>query len=626
MSAALALLGSCSTAASPQVEIAAHYVPACAPLPEAAPSRLELSALGDFEPSNDSVAILQSDASNQPVLLPEGTQAAELSALDGDSYWGSGALDAYNHIPILLWPERRGCELAQFETGLPSAGAWLAGASERLATLLALGPGASGAESYRVDLSSGLVERLAPGSAPRQSRQAATLSELGDQLLLAGGVDAGSGRVLDNGEPFDPATGRFTGDTVALARPRARHAAVSLPGGSSLLIGGVSEAGEALRSVEVVSPGSGRVARAYDLLGTARVAPRAVLLGQERVLVGGGYEPGAAGARTPVASVELLHTDLSLATDPPVVLAPAAFDRAFAPLGPGSALAVGGCEPSSAPPADCAACDGGCVSRAVFWIDSRGAAYELEPLPSALAVAAPELVPGANGSPWLIAGARLGRFDPWRGRFELVDAGLPELGSGLGAALAVRPGLFAWIAAAPAGVALVGLYHSQRGPWARDVAPLLVGSAAGMVPDRPPGANDGGVQLDYAAATGLELAGPEALVSIADAEYADFTLELALADGPPPLLRLIGARGDAAAFGGIECPWPDAPALAVPARLRVRRSTDQVQLERLDAAGSSSAAVDACVRPLPARVGLQLLGTRDGVSRVTRIEVRRALD
>src|SRR5262245_39084745 len=86
--AALALLTACGNPAASRVEIAAHYVPACAPAPEAAPSRLELSALGDFEPSNASVAILRSDAQSQTLVLPEGTSAVELSSLDGDAYWG----------------------------------------------------------------------------------------------------------------------------------------------------------------------------------------------------------------------------------------------------------------------------------------------------------------------------------------------------------------------------------------------------------------------------------------------------------------------------------------------------------------------------------------------------------
>ena len=34
-------------------------------------------------------------------------------------------------------------------------------------------------------------------------------------------------------------------------------------------------------------------------------------------------------------------------------------------------------------------------------------------------MAAPKLVAAAGARPWLIAGERLGRFDPWLGRFEV---------------------------------------------------------------------------------------------------------------------------------------------------------------------------------------------------------------
>jgi hypothetical protein len=618
--AALALLAGCSETPAPRVEIAAHYVPACAPSAEATPSRLALSALGDFEASNASVAILRSDAAGQALELPEDTLAAELSALDGEPYWGSGVLDAYNRIPILLWPTRRACSLVQIETSGGDAESWLAAGSDRLGALLVLG---SNAEVFRVDLLNGDAARLDPQGAPRVPRRAAASSELGEQLLLSGGVEVPAGTTLGNAELFDPALRRFTGATVALARPRARHAAVSLPGGVSLLIGGESEAGEALGSVEVISPGVGRAPRAYELLAEPRIAPRALLLGRDRVLVGGGYTWTAGGTRAPAQSVEILHTDFSLAAEPPTPLDPA-LDRAFASLGPGSALAVGGCEPSATAQADCVPCEDGCVSRAVFWIDSRGVAHALAPLPEELAVAAPELVSGAGGSPWLVAGTHLGRFDPWLERFELIDPGLPELGTAVGAPLALRPGLFAWLARSEAGLALVGLYHDQRGPWARDVAPLLVGSATGLVPDRPPSASPsaGDGRIEYSPAGGLELSGPQAIVSVTDTEYADFSLQLTLADGPPPLVRLLGAGSEAAAFGGIECPWPTDGS---PTRLSLRRTLDQVRLERNDGAATASASV-TCSRPLPARVSIQLIGSRDGSSRLTRVEITRSAE
>jgi hypothetical protein len=461
---------------------------------------------------------------------------------------------------------------------------------------------------------------------PRQARTSASLSELGDTLALAGGVSA-QGEVLGNAELFDPALGRFTGETQALTAPRARHAALGLGAGTSLLIGGENEAGSALSSVEVLSLEGPRFARAFELLADARIEPRAVLLGGARILVGGGYTRDSAGARLPVPSVELLSTDLSDVTEPPFPLLPAALDRAFASLGPGGALALGGCE-LGAQRSDCIPCDGGCVSRDVWWIDSRGGAFLLEPLPSQLAVADPRLVAGQSGSPWLIAAGRIARFDPWLGRFETIEALTTPTRQVLGEPIAVRAGLLVWLEEAEGGVRAMGLYHSQRGVYSQDTAPLLVGSGRNVVPHRPPAADDAGVRLVYQTASGLELSGPAAVVSIADTTYQNFTLELSLVSGPPPLIELVNASGedDGSAFGGIECPWPELEAGSEPTsrgdvRLQVRRVEGLVRLAVGDAPAS-----EPCQRELPERVAIRLVGTPAGTSRISRIEIRRQTD
>jgi hypothetical protein len=640
VAAGLTLFSGCNSEAPLSVAIAAHYVPACAPRAEGAPAMLVLSALGDFDRSNDSVAILASDAVLRSVTLPAGTRAAELSSLGQGTYWGSGKLGPDNQLPILLWPRDRACALARLDAlPLALAGAWQLGAADRLETLLLSGPvtTSGGAGSLFVDLKSGSVAALAGERGPRQLRREASLSELGEGLVLAGGIDAPSGRVLGNAEVFDAAADRFTGESIALVVPRARHAALALPGGRSLLIGGESELGQALGSVEILSADPPHLSRAFELLAAPRVAPRAVLLGQSRILVGGGYVSAPDGAREPVASVEFLSLDLTDVTAPTLELEPGALDRAFVALGSGGALAVGGCA-ATTEAVDCAPCAGGCVSRAVWWIDPRGAAHELEPLPLALSVPAPQLVFGAGASPWLIAGNRLGRFDPWLGRFELAFSGRPSEGEVtiVGEPLAIHPGLFAWLESTPSGLELVGFYHSQRGPYAQDIAPLLVGSAQGIAPHLPPGSGSG-VRLAYAPATGLELSGAAAVVSVSDTRYSTFTLELSLASGPPPLIQLVAADGEEgdASFGGLDCPWPAFPApdgdaaLADPralVRLRVQRSLDQVRLERLDGGMAAEPRPEPCRRSLPEHVGIQLVGTAAGITRLSRIEIRRSVD
>jgi hypothetical protein len=247
-------------------------------------------------------------------------------------------------------------------------------------------------------------------------------------------------------------------------------------------------------------------------------------------------------------------------------------------------------------------------------------------------------VAAAEAAPWLIANGRLARFDPWEARFRAVDdiaqAPLDPL---LPTPIAVAPGLFVWLQESAGATQLLGFYSSQRGPLSQDVAPLLVGSGRAVVPHRPPTTlqTDPAVTLGYGVATGLELSGSAAVVSIADTDYASFTLDLSLASGPAPLLRLGGrggSAGESTSFGGLECAWPDfaAPSPEDPTswvRLRVQRSGDGVSLLLAGAPGAATPAPsEACRRSLPDRVSIELLGTPLGTTRLTRIEIRRSLD
>lgn len=645
MTAAAALLWGCESAPE-RVAIVAHHVPACAPAPSSTPTQLELIALGDFDRSNVSVSILASNAAAESVGLPPGTRAAELNTLGDSGYWGTGRLDTHNQLSILLWPRDRPCQLARRDGAAASTGSWSLGVAERSSRLLMLGPVPDDglrSSALSVDLSDASVTEPAAGEAPLTTRSFASLSELGAGFVLAGGIDPETGVVLQTTELFEPRGTGFApaAAPLSLETPRARHAALALPTGSTLLIGGESASGAALGSVEVLSTTPARFVRSLELLETARVGPRALLLDRDRILVGGGYvwSDGDAGApleraRQPIASVEFLSIDLAELSRPPVALEPAALDRAFVGLGPGGALAVGGCEPRSAA-ADCAPCgDMGCVSRAVWWIDAEGTPYALEPLPVELATAEPKLVPAAGGAPWLMANGRLGRFDPWRGSFSVTDVTAPARGRALvGEPRAVGPGLFVWLEADAEAVMLAGYYHSQRGPFTQDVAPLLIGSGEGVAPHRPPtlGA-EGDVTLRYTPSAGLELFGAAAVTSVMDTDYADFTLELSLAAGPPPLLRLVApgsAADDAASFGGLQCPWPDvspAQSSGAPLRLRAERVADSVRLELVSDVAEPDLRPPPCQRDLPERVGIQLVGTRAGTTRITRIDVRRSVD
>jgi len=649
VAAASTLLSGCDSSPAERVAIGAHYVPACAPTVASAATQLELIALGDFDRSNDSVSILSSNASLQALRLPADTRAVELNTLGDPGYWGTGTRNTHNQISVLLWPREEACELARLTPG-SGASHWLLAASTRSASLLSLSAapaaGDASAVGLAIDLGTARATELGQGQGLGSPRQFASLSELGERFIVAGGFDPETQRARQDAEIFDPVRGSFEPARVALASPRAHHAALSLPSGATLLIGGESELGLALGSVEVISPDTTRSARALELLAEPRVAPTALLLGDGRILVGGGYrwtggEADGAGARTrtPIATLEFLSFDLADVARAPIQLEPAALDRAFVELAAGSALAAGGCTPRVGD-ADCLPCGegSGCISREVWWIDPQGNEHALEQLPVSLSAAAPHLVAAAEGAPWLIANGRLARFDPWEARFRAVDdiaqAPLDPL---LPSPVAVGPGLFVWLQESAGATQLLGFYSSQRGPFSQDVAPLLVGSGRAVVPHRPPAAleTDPAVTLRYAVATGLELAGSAAVASIADTDYANFTLDLTLAAGPAPLVRLGGrgaSAGESTSFGGLECAWPDfaAPTPEDPqswVRLRVQRSSDGVSLTLAGAEGDATATpAEACRRSLPDRVSIELLGTPLGTTRLTRIEIRRSLD
>jgi hypothetical protein len=637
--AATALLSGCGDAGGVEtVGIAAHYVPACAPLAGSGPTRVELVALGDFDRSNDSVSILDSDAALTPVTLPEATRAVELATLGASAYWGSGTRAAGAPLDVLLWPQEDACALAasELESGM-SAGDVALGVVQRPFELVLAGAALelAGGEGgpLAVDLGSGEVSGIEAPEAARRSRRGATLSALGDGLLLAGGVDAMSGEPLASAFVYDAETRSFLSTGIGLSAARARHAALGLPTGESLLIGGQGADGTALASAEVVFAERARGPALLPLLADARIAPSVVPFAGGRFLVGGGYTLDGSGAepRSAVASVEILSIDLSRPPAPPLELRPAALDRAFVTLGPAGALAVGGCSRESRP-SDCVACgaDGrGCVSREVWWLDQSGALHALEPLADELAAARPLLGAAGEGAPWLIAGSRLARFDPWQGRFVRSGPALAE-GHAAGRALGVGPGLFVWLTQADSTLLLSGFKHGQRDEFSQDVAPLLVGDAQRLIPHRPASdTNADAALLHFELGSGLELRGSEAAVSVADTTYTDVTLELSLAEGPAPLVRFEGLRGtqsESEVFGALDCPWPvfQPPTEgAGEMRLRVERRGDRVRLSRVPGPGLAEEAAPACVRPLPERVEVQLVGTALGTTRLTRLEVHR---
>ncbi|MEI9953880.1 MAG: hypothetical protein WDO74_34110 [Pseudomonadota bacterium] len=276
--AAFWLLSGCSEAETHEIvlPLAVHTLASC-PIPT--PAQLDMGALGDFPTSHDTVESLSLTAQNAKLTFPSDTLALQASARSessdqafiGFSERGSAGLD------FLLWPEGSVCELLR-------AGSYPAGlGGEALgfgsASGLLLIAGSEGFSSSAVvgaltfDARRGESALVDPRAAMRQPRSFATVTGFGEQLLVAAGEypihESGSpAKVFNNtGEVYDPATGSFEVDFVPLAMGVARHAAMVLESGETVLIGGRTETSAASSFIQVVSP----LTRTSKLLGTLNV-------------------------------------------------------------------------------------------------------------------------------------------------------------------------------------------------------------------------------------------------------------------------------------------------------------------------------------------------------------------
>jgi hypothetical protein len=600
--------------------IRVYSLPGC-PAPESA--SLELEALGAFPATNLTAELLPIDGAGRELRFPQGTRAIAARVQGGErSFVGYGEAPASGDVALSLWPLAEACTLFDSAelAGFPSGGGGQAlGFSPSRGLLLAAGgndPKSSavvGALTFDTRRGAAYAVDAAARHVLAEPRAFATVTEFGSGLLVAGGenpihdVDEATRLLRSTAEIYDPDALRFEADPVTLVEPRTRHAALVLPSGETLLIGGRGAFGTALSTLEAVSP----VTRSSSLglltpLTFGRIEPSVLRLTDGRLFVAGGYD--AAGL--PVAALEWLEPDGSraLAVDETPVLPPR-FDRAYSPLPGGALLAVGGCEPrepvSSDEAASCAAaCRRGCppAEPEAWWIAPDGSA---EPVELDMAVSRPLLVPGGDGSPWLFAGSKVRRFNPFRARFEearFVPAELPP--PLLAAPVAAGPDHFFWLSD-DVSPRLVGLRAGTRERFARDVG--LVASTQSfdplwpvhLAPDRHPA---GKLSFDGA----LRFEGPLISVFVTDALYDDLELTLEV-DGSPPALVL----GDVT-VGDDSCPWPSATVGRE--TLRARRTGEGVELER-------QTSVNVCL----AGAGPRALGLRSNgqATRVLGLEVSR---
>ncbi len=564
-----------------------HSLAGCPLPPPLARQKLELLALGDFEAGNESAEILSVDAAGTWLSFPAATRAVTARIGETSVFSGHGERRAPSQLDLVLWPDAAACTVfrpdgaqgypgrhgGQALTFAPEAGVIVAaGGNDAIVSDAIVG-------TLTFDPARGSVRAADTSEAGvlREPRAFATLTPFAEHVLIAGGetpvfgVPARDIEPQDSAELFDPVKGLVVGEPLELRSRRARHAAVVLDDGRTLLVGGRSQTGGASFAqyqLEIVDPRT----RHADVAGSiqGRIAPHAVKLTDGRVFVGGGVdidgqlvEPVAEWL-SPVAKPD--PTQLSEQVEP-------RFERAFVATLGGGVLAVGGCSPR-APNDDedaelCARrCGQGCPplderGRPVYdawWIARDGEATPVGL--SGIAAPRPILIPGSDGSPWLVAAtaeapdiARLFRFDPWNARFALAD--VPE-GSrlprpGFPAPVPIDPDAFVWLDDDEQHGELVGLRLGTRNRYAQDFAlvllsdPLDPSKALHLAPDGPLGES-----VSYTAGA-LSLRAPDVTVHVTDTDYLDATITLRVDGDALPLVLL----GDSE-LGGERCPWPEA--------------------------------------------------------------------
>ena len=649
MAGALCLLA-CGVEApeSPVLPVKVHTLPLCDLGAAAASANLRLQALGDFEATNESAEILPLDSTGAALRFPSATLAVEARVDAAPGFWGYGERDG-SGLDVLLWPEQATCVLFRPDgsQGYPGKRGGQALAFDPASrSILSAGGNDSlvsdaivGALAFDVATGTAATFDTSESGVLRRPRAFATATSFADKVLVAGGENPLFGAADDeieprsNAEVFDAIEQRFT-DEIELQTARTRHAALELLDGRTLLIGGRTKAGasRALGLLETVDPRANRADIGEQI--APRVDPRALRLSDGRVFVGGGTtlegKPASPPGEwlSPQAELQAVSDESDL---------PPRLGRAFAPLLGGGVLAVGGCEarePDDGEAERCAAlCERGCPARAAegashpytydaHWLDARGAStVELR----GISAPRPILLPGSDGSPWLIAATTadpetpaLFRFNPWNSRFSAVSlAGplrLPR--PAYPAPVAVAPDAFVWLDENEQHGELLGLRLGTRNRFTQDAALVLRADAVDasrplhLAPDRPVAdapIYDGRLWLDPTA--------EPLVVWVTDTDYADVTVAIHLLDvggvvSVPPRVLF----GDVE-LGGDACPWPDGG---------VRDEEGMVATVRR-AGASAELRFRGGRKACAARSGRATLGFRAaaGTSVIWRVDVRR---
>ena len=611
--------------------ITAHELPGC-PIPERSPNdpspfRLTLTALGAFPESRFDIEsdISVNDAGRALAFGPE-TSGVDAVARDapgdaGQAFIGHTERRDADRIDVLLWPERRGCPVAAGgDEGYPGAGAGQAlGFSPRLGVAVVAGEDASdkrAGSALAFDTETGeagvvLREQGALGS----SRAFATVTEFGEGLLVAGGTNPFSGATAaadasGTAEVYLPRGPGFEPSPIDLKFERTHHAALTLPStGETLLVGGAiptsapDGGGLVIRQLEAVSPTTRR-SSISDLatLSIGRSDPTALLLTNGRLFVGGGYVPALdpSEAPTPVGQVEWFSADATRRLF--YAELPARPNRSFVALAGGGVLSVASCPKTSRADCACVNADGASCDPDdanwvdAWWLDADGLPERVVFAPGNVLASCPTperplLLPGSDGSPWLVSArgdgtACLWRFEPWpegavpnedpaanvadpssHARLLTTALTLDPAPDPRSPPLSLGPDALVWIASEGG---LFGARLGHRGPLSRDDLPLVSRSEdspfrpAHLAPDRDvhplDGASSGAKpSVAFDGSLRLEPTNPPVTLWATDTLYDDVAISLdidAAPDGAWPTFPELVLGGTLVAEP-VVCRWPE---------------------------------------------------------------------
>ena len=152
-------------------------------------------------------------------------------------------------------------------------------------------------------------------------------------VLLTGGVDTITGRVLDTADRYNPLGQSFDFETT-MTRPRMAHTATLLLPGQLLVAGG----SPATASAELFDPDAGTFTPTGDMT-TSRISHTATLLEGGKVLLAGGLPPTGLGPS--LATAELYDPGTKTSTETGAMIVPRGLHSATK-LPDGTVLMVGG--------------------------------------------------------------------------------------------------------------------------------------------------------------------------------------------------------------------------------------------------------------------------------------------